>query len=104
VGAASTDPDLTTVQPPLSAVVNGNHVDIKTGWGGYRDSLDSIELQKDWGDGKGFVYLATLTSVTFTDTGPVPVGRVVWAYRAIYRVGNQQAGLWSNSVSVAGLA
>jgi hypothetical protein len=101
VGAEDTGPDLTTVQPPLSAVFTGDHVDIKTGWGGNAKSLDSIELQKDWGDGKGFVYLATLTGVTFGDAAPLPASRTVWTYRVIYRVANQQTGLWSNSVTVA---
>ena len=100
VGAADARPDLTTVQPPLSAVFNGNHVDIKTGWGGNLRFLDAVELQKDWGDGKGPVYLATLTGVSFTDNSPMPANKTVWAYQAIYRVGNQQVGLWSNSVSV----
>jgi hypothetical protein len=101
VGAEDTGPDLTSVQPPLSAVLNGDHVDIKSGWGGNGKSIDSMELQKDWGDGKGFVYLATLTGVTFKDTSPLPASRTVWTYRDIYRVGNQQTGLWSNSVTVA---
>ena len=101
VGAEDTGPDLTSVQPPLSAVFNGDHVDTKTGWGGNAKSLDSVELQKDWGDGKGFVHLATLTGVTFKDTAPLPAARAVWTYRAIYQVANQPTGQWSNPVAVA---
>ena len=101
VGAATTGPDLTSVQPPLSAIFSGDHVDIKTGWGGNQKFLDAVELQKDWGDGKGFVYLVTLTGVAYRDNAPLPASRTVWAYRAIYRVANQQTGVWSNTVSVA---
>ena len=101
MGAQKSSPDLTTVQPPLSAVLNGDHVDIKSGWSGNGKFLDSIELQKDWGDTKGFVYLSTLTGVTFKDNAPLPSGRTVWAYRVIYRVANQQTGVRSNTVKVA---
>jgi hypothetical protein len=101
VGTENVTPNLAVIQPPLSAVLNGDHVDIKSGWGGQGKSLDSMELQKDWGDGKGFVYLATLTGVTFKDTAHLPAARTVWTYRIIYRVANQQIGQWSNSVAVA---
>lgn len=101
VGAEETGPDLAAVQPPLAAKFNGSHVDVKTGWGGNQDYLDAIELQKDWGDGKGFIYHATLTGVVFQDSSALPAAKTVWAYRAIYRVAGQQTGHWSGPVSVA---
>lgn len=100
VGAAAADPDLSAVQPPLSATVNGNQVDLKSGWGGNSAYLDNLEFQKDWGDGKGFVSLTITASITFTDTAPHPAARTAWAYRCIYRVGNRQVGIFSSPVIV----
>jgi hypothetical protein len=100
VGAAATGPDLSAVQPPLSATVTGAQVDLKSGWGGNSAYLDNIEFQKDWGDGKGFVSLTITASLTVTDTAPHPAARTAWAYRAIYRVGNRQVGIFSSPVSV----
>ena len=100
VGAAAADPDLSAVQPPLAATVIGAEVDLKSGWGGNSAYLDNIEFQKDWGDGKGFVSLTITASLTFTDTAPHPAARTAWAYRAIYRVGNRQVGIFSSPVSV----
>ena len=91
---------MSAVQPPLAATVSGDQVDLKSGWGGNSAYLDNIEIQKDWGDGKGFVLLTITASITFTDTAPHPATRTAWAYQVIYRVGNQQIGLWSNPVSV----
>jgi hypothetical protein len=51
-------PDLTTIQPLIDAVISGNHVNVKWGWGGNRAFLDICELQVDRNDGKGFVLLA----------------------------------------------
>jgi hypothetical protein len=101
VGAVAVDPDLSAVQPPLSANVSGDHVGLKSGWGGYTEYLDNIEYQKDWGDGKGFVTLAITSETWFTDTAPQPDKPAVWIYQCIYRVGTQQVGLFSNPVSVA---
>jgi hypothetical protein len=100
VGTAVIDPDLSAVQPPLSASVTGSNVDLKSGWGGNTAYLDTIEFQKDWGDGKGFVLLTITSSLTFTDTAPHPATRTAWAYRVIYRVDNRQVGIMSNPVSV----
>ena len=100
VGAAAADPDLSAVQPPLSVNVTGSQVDLKSGWGGNVAYLDNIEIQKDWGDGKGFVLLTITASITFTDTAPQPATRTAWAYRCIYRLENRQVGIFSNPVSV----
>jgi len=100
VGAAAIDPDLSAVTPPLSVTVTGSNVDLKSGWGGNTAYLDTIEFQKDWGDGKGFVLLTITSSLTFTDTAPHPATRTAWAYRVIYRVDNRQVGIMSSPVSV----
>ncbi len=99
-GAHQTGPDLATVQPVISAVISGNHVNVKWGWGGNSAYLDLCELQVDRNDSKGFGLLAFDTTPGYTDTQPFPAAPATWTYRAIYRVGDNQVGQWSLPVSV----
>jgi hypothetical protein len=99
-GAQQVGPDLTTIQPAIDAIISGNHVNVKWGWGGYTAFLDICELQVDRGDGKGFGLLAFDTTPGYTDTQSFPTTPAIWTYRAIYRVGDAQVGVWSNPVSV----
>ena len=101
VGSADNGPDLTTVQPVISATASGSEVDIKWGWQGNRAWLDSCEIQVDRGDGKGFVLLTIDTTPNYTDTQTFPTAKAAWSYKAIYRVADKQTGLWSATVSVA---
>jgi|SRR5665213_7228 len=98
--AQQTGPDLTTVQPLLGAVISGNHVRVKWGWGGDGSFLDACEIQVDRGAGGGFVPLAFDLTPGYTDKQAFPAAPVVWTYRAIYRVGDAQVGLWSLPVSL----
>ena len=81
------------LQPEITATINGTAVDIGWGWGGNSAWLDMIELQVDRGDGKGFILLAY-------DTASFPATPAKWTYRAIYRAGDKQVGLWTKPVSV----
>ena len=99
-GAQQTGPDLTTLQPDISAAVNGNHVEIPWGWGGYAAFLDQCEIQVDRNDGKGRVVLAIDTTPGYNDTQPLPATPTKWTYWAIYRIGDAQVGLWSKPVTV----
>ncbi len=99
-GAQQTPPDFTTLQPQIGATLNGNHVDVDWGWGGYGAYLDLCELQVDRGDGKGYGLLAFDSTPGYSDTAPFPAAPVKWTYRAIYRVGDTQVGVWSNPVSI----
>jgi hypothetical protein len=99
-GPDQTAPDLTTIQPVIDAMISGNHVNVKWGWGGNGAYLDICELQVDRADGKGFVMLAFDTTPGYTDTQAFPAAPAKWTYRAIYRVGDDQVGLWSLPVSV----
>ena len=45
------------------------------------------------GDGRGFVFLTS-------DTTPLPATPANWKYRGIYRVGDAQVGIWSNTVKI----
>ena len=52
------------------------------------------------GDGKGFITLASDSTPGYNDTQPIPAAPAKWTYKAIYRVGDAQVGLWSNPVSI----
>ncbi|MCX6898848.1 MAG: hypothetical protein NT105_09125, partial [Verrucomicrobia bacterium] len=75
-------------------------VKIHWNWGGYAAFLDMIEIHVDRGDGKGWTLLAYDTTPGYDDTAPRPDAPVKWKYRAIYRVGDQQVGQWSQTMSI----
>jgi hypothetical protein len=50
-GAQQAGPDYATLQPDISATINGTRVDIGWDWGGFVNFLDQIEIQVDRGDG-----------------------------------------------------
>jgi hypothetical protein len=47
-----------------------------------------------------FVPLVTDTTPNYTDSTPQPANQVIWKYKANYRIDDQQAGQWSQDVSV----
>jgi hypothetical protein len=85
-GSAQTGPDLATIQPVIEL--------------GFSAFLDMLEIQVDRGDGKGFAFLTYDTTPNYTDTHPLPATPTKWKYRAIYRVGDAQVGVWSNTVEI----
>jgi hypothetical protein len=99
-GAHQTGPDLTTVQPDFDLTISGNQVFVDWGWAGNGAYLDICEIWVDRGDGKGFVFLTYDTTPGYTDTTPFPATPAKWTYKAIYRVGDAQVGLWSKLVSI----
>jgi hypothetical protein len=99
-GAQQSGPDLTAVQPDLDAIISGSQVNVKWGWGGNSAYLDICEIQVDRGDGKGFGLLTFDTTPNYTDTATFPAAPAKWTYKAIYRVGDSQVGLWSNPVTI----
>jgi hypothetical protein len=101
VGSAANGPDLTTVQPIISAKISGSEVAIKWGWQGNSAFLDACELLVDRNDGKGYVPLTIDTTPNYNDTAPFPAAKTVWSYKAIYRLEDKQVGLWSQIVTVA---
>ena len=84
----SRTPDLTTLQAIL----------IGWGWQGLSAFLDMLEIQVDRGD--GWAFLTYDTTPNYTDTHPLPATPTKWKYRAIYRVGDAQVGVWSNTVEI----
>jgi hypothetical protein len=93
-------PDLTQVQPVISAKVSGSEVDIKWGWQGQRAWLGSCQIMVDRGDSKGFELLCVDTTPNYVDSQPFPAARTIWTYKAIYRAGDVEVGRWSQPVSV----
>jgi hypothetical protein len=97
-GSQQAGPDYATLQPDISATINGTHVDVGWNWSGFSNFLDQIEIQVD--RGQGFVPLAFDTTPGYVDTQPFPAAPVKWTYQAIYRVGDGRVGQWSKPVSV----
>ena len=96
IGAVQTV-DLATVKPVLKLKLEAGHPNVlwpKAGMG----SLDI------WVDrGSGFVYLANDTEPDYLDTAALPAAgaTALWKYKAIYRLHDEQVGLWSDVVSIA---
>jgi hypothetical protein len=99
-GSEQTAPDLTTIQPVITATITSCQVFVGWGWGGYAPFLNICEIEVDRGDGKGFVMLTFDTTPNYTDTTPFPSTPTKWTYRAFYRVGDSRVGQWSKPVSV----
>ena len=62
----------------------------------------AADIYVDRSNGKGFVFLATVTSVLYTDKYLLPEGVSVaqWHYKAIYKNGNEQTGEFSSPISI----
>ena len=97
-GAVQTGPDMATIQPLIRLSIEGGQVFVDWNWQGFASFLDSCELQVD--RGQGFVLLAQDTTPGYTDTTPLPATPTKWIYRAIYRVGDDRVGQWSNPVTI----
>ena len=98
-GNVQSRPDLTGLQPAITATFTGNHVHIGWGWGGNGAFLDLLEIQVDRSTG-GWALLTYDTTPNYTDTAPLPATPTKWKYRAIYRVADAQVGVWSNTVEI----
>lgn len=96
-GETQSGPDFATFKPALKLELSGGNVLVRWGWQGYRDFLSMIEIQVDRGAGYGL--LATDTTPNYLDTAPVPAA-AKWTYKAIFRVGDQRMGQWSDEVSI----
>jgi hypothetical protein len=100
-GPDQTAPDLSTIQPDITAtIMGGNSVKIGWSWQGFSTYLDLLEIEVDRGDGKGFLLLDKDSTPNFIDTAPFPSTPIKWTYRAIFRVGDSRVGIWSNPVSI----
>lgn len=89
--------DLSLVKPVLTVVMDTGHPLVQ--WA--KQGLDGVEIQVDRGTGT-FSFLAVDTVPDYLDTAPLPpLGQMqVWKYRAMYRLGDQLVGLWSEVASI----
>ena len=90
--------DITNLQPVLKHRLDGDRAMIL--W--KKGPADSIDIYVDRKDGLGFVYLANDSQPDYLDTFPVPAGvtTVVWDYKARYKIGDDQVGLFSEPIQV----
>ncbi|MBL9153018.1 MAG: hypothetical protein JNK37_11050 [Verrucomicrobiales bacterium] len=102
IGTQDAGPDYETLQADFKVKIVGGQVFIDWGWGGHGKYLDMIQIQVD--RGQGWTDLAYDTTPGYTDTAPFPAALTTWRYRAIYRVGDAQVGVWSaeQTVNVGG--
>ena len=63
---------------------------------------DALDIYVDRLDGAGFVFLATVIKPNYLDTTPFPAGAnaVVYDYKAIYRIRDEQVGQFSDPIRV----
>ena len=99
-GPEQTGPDFATFKPVLKPKLSGGHVLVVWGWQGQSEFLDMIEIEVDRGTGAGSGLLAYDTTPNYLDTAPPPAAGAKWTYRAIFRVGDQRVGQWSDAVSI----
>ena len=97
-GETAAEPDINTLKPTITLrLVSGGSPEI--GW--VRGIADGIDILVDRGNGV-WTFLTTDTIPNYIDTAPLPAAgaSAVWKYRCIYRVGDAQAGQWSDIVSI----
>ncbi len=99
IGTEVSGPDMETIQPVIKVRIIGGQVFLDWGWDGHRAFLDMLQMQVD--RGSGYADLAYDTTPGYTDTHAFPATLTTWKYRAIYRVGDHQVGIWSAEVGIA---
>lgn len=68
-----------------------------------KGDADGIEIHKAEGNSGEYKFLDLDMHPHFADKAPLPANgqSVVWKYKAIYRLGDERIGLWSDEVSVS---
>lgn len=90
---APTPPPIEDLQPAIKVKRVSANVFIDWNWDGLRDVVDMLQIQVD--RGQGWTDLVYDTTPGYTDPHPHPAALTTWKYRAIWRIGEAQAGLWS---------
>lgn len=91
-------PDYTSLKPELKLELSGGQSFVRWSWQGKSAFLDLLELHVD--RGSGFALLAMDTTPNYLDTTPAPATPQKWTYKAIFRIGDQRIGQWSDEVSI----
>lgn len=87
------------LKPKLSGGLDAGRPLIK--W--KKGHADSIDIYVDRNDGNGFIFLANDYTPDYIDTNPIPEEKetVVWAYKGIYRIKDEQVGEFSDVIKIA---
>jgi hypothetical protein len=90
--------DPLSLKPVLKAVLDVGRPLIK--W--KKGVTDSIDIYVDRNLSDDYVYLANDMEPDYLDTFPLPSGvtSAIWRYKAIYRIGDDQVGQYSDPVSI----
>jgi hypothetical protein len=97
-GPEQSGPDFSTFKPVLTLRLSGGQVLAGWGWQGQGAFLDMIEIHVN--RGAGYQMLAFDTTPDYLDTFAAPAGGQKWTYKAIYRLGDQRVGQWSDEASI----
>lgn len=92
--------DVTTVSPPFDLSISGDRVVINWTWGKAKGAVDSCEIQKDIGDGQGYITLYNDPSPGYIDPTPLPKTPAKWTYRLIFRLDDARVGQFSDPKSI----
>ena len=89
--------DPATAQPAIQLRLSAGHPEVL--WS--KGPFDGVEIEVDRGG--GWVFLAVDTVPDYVDTAPLPAAGqgATWRYRAIYRLGDERTGQWSNVAVIA---
>jgi hypothetical protein len=99
-GAVHVPPPAGSFQPVLHLEQRGGLAYASWTFGGNRAFLDSLELQADRGDGKGYVLLAQIPGTHYTDPTPFPATPAKWKYKGIFCKAGVRMGQWSEEASI----
>ena len=88
--------DATTAKPALHVRLQAGHPEILWTLGHF----DGLEIWKDHGTGT-FALLDVDDAPDYVDLTPLPATVALWKYKAIYRLGGEQVGQWSDVVQIA---
>jgi len=90
--------DPSTLKPILIGALDAGRPLIK--W--TKATATSIDIYVERVAGSGFSFLANDSQPDYIDTFPIPDGvtSVVWKYKAIYKIGDEQVGMWSEAISI----
>ncbi len=98
IGTEIVEPDYNTVKPLISVISTANKVIVK--W--KKERFSSIDVYIDKGRGTGFVFLDNDSRPPFEMPINLPQGAApeTWTFKAIYKIADQQVGLYSDPVSI----
>jgi len=90
--------DPSTLKPILIGALDAGRPLIK--W--TKGTADSIDIYVERIAGAGFTFLANDTQPDYIDTFPIPDGVTTakWSYKAIYKIGDEVVGSYSEPISI----